>query len=55
MDSDVIIQIVEDYHLTVTIKPDGRVSGLPHDLERLKVLYYKATKDAEEASKRPCP
>ena len=38
MDRDTVIQLAEENHLAITIRPDGSIFGLPADLDRLREL-----------------
>lgn len=38
LDRDTVVEIAEENHLAITIRPDGTIYGLPSDLERLRTL-----------------
>jgi hypothetical protein len=41
MNRKLVVKIAEELHLSIIIKPDGRLVGFPVDIERLREEYIK--------------
>jgi len=50
-----VVRLVERYRLSITIRPDGRIVGLPADLKKLRLLlerWSKAKNKVQRSKKR---
>jgi hypothetical protein len=51
---ETVVHLAEQYRLSITIKPDGSIVGLPSDLEKLRLLLqpWSKTKNKVQSSKK---
>ena len=44
LDRETVVLLAEQYHLSITIKPDGSIIGFRRDLEKLRLLLQRRSK-----------
>ena len=51
---ETVVRLAERHHLSITIRPDGSIVGLPNDLKKLRLLLERRSKakDKVQGSKR---
>ena len=53
--SETVVRLAERYHLSITIRPDGRIIGLASEVRKLTLLlerWSKAKSKAQRSKKR---
>ena|SRR5215469_6786276 len=41
---ETVVRLAEQYHLSITIRPDGSIIGLPADVKKLRLLLERRSK-----------